>query len=109
MDVQQQQFSSRGRPLIQAGPSKNQFAADELARMAAVRDARKQLMKEQLLPQLQANPQLMDMIHTVLQDPNDMDILNELFSEMNTGRGGKKRRRTQRRRTLKRMTKRRRY
>ena len=101
-------FSRSGRPIIQA-EQKNQVAADELARMAAVRDARKQLMKEQLLPQLQANPQLMDMIHTVLQDPNDMDILNELFSEMNTGRGGKRSKKSnKRRRTLKKRTLRRR-
>ncbi len=83
--------------------------ADTAAR-AEARDARKQLMKEQLLPQLQANPQLMEMIHTVLQNKQDMDILNELFSEMNTGRGGKrsKKRRTKRRRTLRRRTLRRR-
>ena len=73
-------------------------AADTAAR-AEARAARKQLMKEQLIPQLQANPQLMDMIHTVLQDPNDIADLVALLGEMNMGRGGK--RRTKRRRTLK--------
>jgi hypothetical protein len=105
-------FSRSGRPIIQA-EQKNQVAANQLAIMESARAARKQLMKEQLLPQLQANPQLMDMIPTVLQTKEDMDILNELFSEMNTGRGGKrsKKRMTKRRRTLRRMTlrKRRRY
>ena len=101
-------FSRSGRQIIQP-EQKNQVAANALASMASVRDARKQLMKEQLLPQLQANPQLMNMIHTVLQTKEDMDILNELFSEMNTGRGGKRSKKSnKRRRTLKKRTLRRR-
>jgi len=83
--------------------------ADTAAR-AQARDARKKLIKEQLIPQLQQNTQLMEIIHTVLQDQQDIDILNELFGEMTVtsgsgSRGGKKRRRTLRRR----MTKRRRH
>ena len=104
---QGQQFSSRGRPLNPA-EQKNQVAANALASMASARAARKQLMKEQLIPQLQQNPQLMEIIHTVLKTQDDLDILNELFLQMNTGRGGKKRRRTKRRRTLRRRTLRRR-
>ena len=101
-------FSRSGRQIIQP-EQKNQVAANALASMASVRDARKQLMKEQLLPQLQANPQLMNMIHTVLQTKEDMEILNELFSEMNTGRGGKRSKKSnKRRRTLKKRTLRRR-
>ena len=117
---QGQQFSSRGRPLNPAGPSKNQIAAEQLASMASARAARKELMKEQLIPQLQQNPQLIQQIHTVLQDQQDLDILNELFREISMGSasstgsmdtgssGGKKRRRTKRRRTLRRRTLRRR-
>ena len=102
-------FSSRGRPLNPAGPSKNQIAAEQLASMASARAARKELMKEQLIPQLQQNPQLIQQIHTVLQDQQDLDILNELFKDMGMGSsGGKKRRRTKRRRTLRRRTLRRR-
>ena len=101
MNGQGQQFSSRGRPLNPA-EQKNQVAANALASMASARAARKQLMKEQLIPQLQQNPQLMEIIHTVLKTQDDLDILNELFLQMNTGRGGKKRRRTLRRRTLRR-------
>ena len=107
MNGQGQQFSSRGRPLNPA-EQKNQVAANALASMASARAARKQLMKEQLIPQLQQNPQLMEIIHTVLKTQDDLDILNELFLQMNTGRGGKKRRRTKRRRTLRRRTLRRR-
>lgn len=106
-------FSRSGRQIIQP-EQKNQIAANALANMASARAARKQLMKEQLIPQLQANPQLIQQIQTVLQTQDDLDILNELFGEMavnsasgsmDTGsRGGKrsKRRRTLRRRTLRR-------
>ena len=76
--------------------------ADTAAR-AQARAARKQLMKEHLIPQLQQNTQLIQQIQTVLKTQDDLDILNELFLEMNMGsRGGKKRRRTLRRRTLRR-------
>lgn len=101
-------FSSRGRPLIQAGPSKSQIAADELARMAANRMRIKlQEQAPDLLAQLQNNKLLQQQLLTAVQDPNDVADLVALLGEMNMGRGGK-RRRTKRRRTLKRMTKRRR-
>ena len=77
-------------------------------------------MRTQMIPQLQANMELMNQIQTVLRDQDDVDILNELFREISMGSasstgsmdtgssGGKKRRRTKRRRTLRRRTLRRR-
>ena len=52
--------------------------ADTAAR-AQARAARKELMKEQLIPQLQQNPQLIQQIQTVLKTQDDLDILH-LFS-----------------------------
>ena len=131
MNGQGQQFSSRGRPLIQAGPSKNQIAADELARMAANRANRMRVKLQQQAPhfllQLQGNPQLQEELLTTMPTKDDYDDFVALLREMNqmninsgsgsigsgmdTGSsGGRKRRRTKRRRTLRRrMTKRRRY
>ena len=103
-------------PVVQ----KTQIAAVELARMASARAARKEAMRTQMIPQLQANMELMNQIQTVLRDQDDVDILNELFREISMGSasstgsmdtgssGGKKRRRTKRRRTLRRRTLRRR-
>ena len=107
MNGQGQQFSSRGRPLNPA-EQKNQVAANALASMASARAARKQLMKEQLIPQLQSNTELIQQIQTVLQDQQDIDILNELFGEMNMGSGSRGGKRSKRRRTLRRRTLRRR-
>ena len=97
-------FSRSGRQIIQPEQN-NQIAANALASMASVRAARKDAMRQQL----QANPQLTQQLQSLLQTQEDMDILNELFSEMNTGRGGGKR--SKRRRTLKKRTlkRRRRY
>ena len=101
MNIEGQQFSSRGR-MIRQPEQKNQIAADALASMASVRAARKNAMRQQL----QAYPQLTQQLQSLLQTQDDLDILNELFSEMTTGRGGKrsKKRMTKRRRTLKKRT-----
>ena len=130
MNGQGQQFSSRGRPLIQAGPSKNQVAADELARMAAARANRMRVKLQQQAPhfllQLQGNPQLQEELLTtmptkddyedfvaLLREMNQMNINSgsgSMDSGMNTGSGSRGGKRSKRRRTLRRrMTKRRRY
>jgi hypothetical protein len=133
MNGQGQQFSSRGRPLIQAGPSKNQIAADELARMAAASANRMRVKLQQKAPhfllELQGNPQLQEELLTTMPTKDDYDDFVALLREMNqmninsgsgsigsgmgmgmdTGSsGGSKRRRTKRRRTLRRRTLRRR-
>ena len=85
--------------------------ADTAARAKARAD-RKEAMRTQLIPQLKANPQLMEIIHNVLKTQDDLDILNELFGEMTvtSGSGSRGGKRSKRRRTLRRrMTKRRRY
>jgi hypothetical protein len=99
-------YNLRQNP-TQAGPSKSQIAANELARMAAARDTKKEAMRQQL----QQNPQLLQQLQTVVKTQEDIDILTELLGEMNMNRGGRRRRRTnKRRRTFrkKRSTKRRR-
>jgi hypothetical protein len=103
-------FSRSGRQIIQP-EQKNQIAANALASMASARAARKELIKTQLIPQLQANPELIQQIQTVLKTQDDLDILNELFRDMGMGsRGGKRSKKSnKRRKTLRRrMTKRRR-
>ena len=130
MNGQGQQFSSRGRPLIQAGPSKNQVAADELARMAAARANRMRVKLQQQAPhfllQLQGNPQLQEELLTTMPTKDDYEDFVALLREMNqmkinsgsgsmdsgmnTGSGSRGGKRSKRRRTLRRrMTKRRRY
>ena len=103
------QFSRYGRE-IKPPEQKNQIAADGLASMASMAASVRAARKNEIKRQLQANPQLMEIIGTVLKTQEDMDILNELFSEMTTGKGGKRRRRTinKRRRTNRKRTLRRR-
>ena len=86
MNGQGQQFSSRGRPLIQAGPSKNQIAAEQLASMASARANRMrrklELEAPQLLEQLQGNPQLQQQLLTTIQIKDDYDDFVALLNQM---------------------------
>ena len=98
-------FSSRGRQLNQASPSNGQIAFAAGTELSTQRDLKKNAMRQQL----QANPQFTQQLQSLLQTQEDMDILNELFTEMNTGRGGKRSKKSnKRRRTLKKRTLRRR-